>query len=164
MPRVTIAAGQETEGRLELKEEDLKKDLCADQLRFCSSPEELQDSINDTDVLVVYSDFNIPYEDVCSMVKSSKTVNNVIGMEYADKNKIWLYDGTTVANCIQPGEDAPAIQRALVVPKTVNFISQCVIAILLFFIMTSAVVYTHHQYMAYKQSVEANEVEDKNLL
>lgn len=163
MSRFTIAAGEETQERLST--EDLKKELYAESVTYCSTPQELEEFINDTDVLVVYSDFALPYPDVCSMVKQSKTVNNVIGMEYADANKIWLYDGLTVANCIQPGEEAPAIQRALFVPKTVNFIGQCVVAILLAFFLTSAVVFTHHQYMAYKNGTEVQQIEEsENLL
>ena len=163
MSRFTIAAGEETKERLSA--EDLGKELYAENLNYCSTPQELEDYINNTDVLIVYSDFALPYNDVCSMVKQSKTVNNVIGMEYADANKIWLYDGVTVANCIQPGEEAPAIQRALVVPKTVNFIGQWVVAILLAFFLTSAVMYTHHQYMAYKNGSEVQQIEEsENLL
>lgn len=163
MSRFTIAAGEETKKRLSA--EDLGKKLYADSLNYCSTPQELENYINNTDVLVVYSDFALPYSDVCSMVKQSKTVNNVIGMEYADAKKIWLYDGVTVANCIQPGEEAPAIQRALTVPKTVNFIGQWVVAILLTFFLTSAVMYTHHQYMAYKSGTEVQQTEEsENLL
>lgn len=164
MSRVTIAAGKDTEDRLSIKEQAIKNELYAESLTFCSTPQELKDNINYTDILVVYSDFSIPYEEVCAMVKESKTVNNIIGMEYADTNKIWLYDGVTVANCIQPGEEAPAIRRALVVPKTVNFISQCVVAILLAFFLTGAVLYTQHQYMASRQTVETSEVEHNELL
>lgn len=163
MSRFTIAAGEATQKRLST--EDFSKELYAEDVNYCSTPQELENFINDTDVLVVYSDFDLPYADVCSMVKQSKTVNNVIGMEYADANKIWLYDGVTVANCIQPGEEAPAIQRALTVPKTVNFIGQWVVAILLTFFLASAVMYTHHQYMAYKNSTEVQQIEEsENLL
>lgn len=160
MTRVTIAAGDSTVERLYSEEDNLKKTLSAKSIEYCTTLDELNNKIDDTDTLVFYSDFPLPYKDICNLAKESKSVNNVIGLEYEGQDKLWLYDGITVANCIMPDEEVAAINRALVVPKTVNFIGQWVVAILLIFFMSGAIAYTQHQIALASRNVESTQQED----
>ncbi len=160
MQRVTIAAGESTIERLQKEEPRLQESLSTKNITYCSTPDELNEALNDTDTLVSYSDFPLPYKDICFLAKESQSVNNVIGLEYASENKLWLYDGVTVANCITPDEEAAAINRALTVPKTVNFISQWVVGILLAFFLTGAIAYTHHQIALASKDVETTQQQE----
>ena len=157
MPRVTIAAGTDTITRLQEEEPRLKDATSAQKINYCATLEALNDDLDETDTLIFYSDFPLPYKDICDLAKSSKAVNNVIGLEYEYPNKIWLYDGITVANCITPNEEVDAINRALTVPKTVNFVCQWVVAILLAFFLTGAVAYTSHQIALASKNVETTQ-------
>lgn len=161
MQRVTIAAGESTIKRLQNEESKLQEALTAQKIEYCDTLDSLNQALNDTDTLIFYSDFPLPYKQICALAKESQAINNVIGLEYAGKNKIWLYDGVTVANCITPGEEVPAINRALTVPKTVNFVSQWIVAILLACFLTGAIAYTQHQIALASKDVETTQRQEE---
>ncbi len=164
MQNVIIASGEKTQKRLQKEEDALKDIFKADSIKYCGDMEDLYKYLDTANTLVFYSDFPAPYADVSDVATKSKNIDSVIGVEYANDKKIWIYDGATVANCISPHEELPAINRALTVPKYVNFIGQWVAAILLFFLITGAVFYSNKLYLAYKDSVEQTQIEEtKNL-
>lgn len=164
MQNVIIASGEKTQKRLQKEEKELKDIFKADSINYCGDMEELHKYLDNANTLVFYSDFPEPYEDVSDVANKSKQIDNVIGVEYANDKKIWIYDGATVANCIAPYEEMSALKRALAVPKYVNFIGQWLAVILLFFLITGAVFYSNKLYLAYKDSVEQTQIEEtKNL-
>lgn len=164
MQNVIIASGEKTQKRLQKEEDKLKDIFNAESINYCEDMDALYKYIDNANTLVFYSDFPETYEEVSAIANKSKKLDSVIGVEYANDKKIWIYDGATVANCISPNEEMPAIKRALTVPKYVNMIGQWVAAIILFFLVTGAVFYSNKLYLSYKDSVEQIQVEEtKNL-
>lgn len=158
MCKLIIAAGKKTQERLSTEQEKIKNLLHTEKIYYCSTAAELNDYLNNADTLVFYSDFPMTYNEVQSKAKQSQTINNVYGVVYESKNKAWLYDDGTIANCITPAEDISAIRRAVIVPKYVNFIGQWVAALLILFLTYGAVYYSHQFYMAFQETkVETTE-------
>ncbi|MBQ2619795.1 MAG: hypothetical protein IJF84_00480 [Thermoguttaceae bacterium] len=151
MQKLLIAAGKPTVDRLKSELYRLEDVFNTKSINFCENNEELNKYLNNTDTLIYYSDFPEDIKEIDDQVRKSNSVGSVISLSYENGNKLWLYDGSNVvANCIIPEEEIPAIQRAIVVPKYANSISQWVAAILIFFfILTGGFVVSHKYYMAW---------------
>lgn len=162
MSKLIIAAGKETQERLNSKIGELAAVFGAEGVYRCSTSDELDTYLNKANNLLFYSDFPASYNEVQAKVKQSQEINNVIGIEYAGAHKAWLYDGPTVANCISPEEDIPAIKRAVTVPKYVNFIGQWVAAIFIGFVILGTAMYAHHYQLAMQEKQEQTEVQELN--
>ena len=151
MQKLLIAAGKKTAERLESQKQKLEDVLETKYIDFCVDKEELQRYINDSDTLIYYSDFPEEKSTIDKLAEESRSINGVITLKYENQNKLWLYDGNIVANCIIPEEEIPAIKRAMVVPKYVNTISQWVAAIIIFFLVSGGLMYSHKYYMALRE-------------
>lgn len=152
MQKLLIAAGKSTIERLKSELYRLEDAFNTKSINFCENSEELNRYLNNTDTLIYYSDFPEDIKEVDDLVKKSASVDNVFSLTYENGNKLWLYDGNIVANCIIPEEEIPAIKRAMVVPRYANSIGQWVAAILIFFfILTGGLVVSHKYYMALRE-------------
>lgn len=162
MSNLIIAAGKETQNRLSSKIGELKKVFGVEGVYLCHTTDELDKYLNKANTLLFYSDFPLSYNEVQSKVKQSQEINNVIGIEYAGKNKAWLYDGPTVANCISPEDDIPALQRAVTVPKYVNLIGQWVAALFIGFVILGTAMYAHHYQLAMQEQQQQETTQELN--
>lgn len=162
MCKLIIAAGKKTQERLSTEQEKIKKLLHTEKVYYCSDIEDLNKYLDSAETLVFYSDFPLPYKDVQAKAKQSQTINNVIGIVYDGIDKAWLYDDGTIANCITPNEDISAIKRAVTVPKYVNFIGQCIAALLILVLTYGAVYYSHQYYMASRDTQVETQDESHN--
>ena len=162
MSKLIIAAGKKTLERLAPHISELGQVFGAEVVYCCSTIAELDKYLNKANNLLFYSDFPASYNEVQSKVKQSQEINNVIGVEYAGKRKAWLYDGPTVANCISPEADIPAIKRAVTVPKYVNFIGEWVAAIFIGLVILGTVMYAHHYQVAMQEQQQETQQQEIN--
>lgn len=162
MAKLIIAAGKETQKRLKSRLNELEEIFGVDDVYVCGTTDELDAYLNKGSTLLFYSDFPATYNDIQVKVKQSEAINNVIGIEYVGDHKAWLYDGTTVANCILPEDDIPALKRAVTVPKYVNLIGQWVAALFIGSVILGTAMYAHHYQLAAQERQQETEQEINN--
>ena len=127
MNTLVIACSKSDYGKLKKQKllNGIKSSFKADNICWCDSVNCLKDLAGRVDSILYMNSFEVPYYKVDAIAKSSLSVDKIIGA-ILEKDKLWIYDSGTVANCIDPDGVAflDAIKRVLDVstwvPKLCN--------------------------------------------
>lgn len=121
----------------------IKSSFKADNIYWCDSVNCLKELACHVDSILYMNSFEVPYYKVDAIAKSSLSVDRIIGA-ILERDKLWIYDSGTVANCIDPDGVAfiDAIKRVMDVSTWVPKVCNIALILLLCLFMTAAILFS----------------------